>query len=174
MIEFIAREAGLECKAEWDVLNQSEVTGEEPISLQLANVPVKSVIKLMLQQVNTGDQFNPLDTFLDGGVLVFSTRQNLYSRTKEIGIYDVSDFVVNRSVPYAPFDRLSMLMDTITRHVGRPTDWECFGGTVTSIRIFRNKLIVRLSLDDHVRIQKILAAFRKAPGGRPVSLEDGE
>ena len=174
VIDFVARREGFKYRLEGDELKQLEASEDDRVSLQATNIPVKSVLKLLLQQVNTGDQFNPLDMALDGDVLVISTRQRLYEQTAELGIYDISDFVVNNSVPFDPHDRLSMLCSAISRHAGQSPEWVSMGGTVSVIKNFRNKLLINHHLGDHVIIQKILAAFRAKPGGPPVWLEGGD
>ena len=92
VIEFLRNTTGLNFFVNWNALQQVGVEQDAPITLQLSNVPAEKALKLVLQQVSTGDQFNPVSYAIVDGVVTISTQQDLVKST-ETRVYDIRDML---------------------------------------------------------------------------------
>ncbi len=92
VVNLLRRETGSNIVVNWNALANAGVQKQTPISLQLANVPFKKVLSLVLQQA-AGSGGTPLGYSIDQGVITISTRGQLAQQT-DIKLYDISDLLV--------------------------------------------------------------------------------
>ncbi|MCE9589363.1 MAG: hypothetical protein K8S99_02435 [Planctomycetes bacterium] len=92
VIEFLKSATGLNFFVNWNALQQIGVEQDTAVTLQLENVPAKKVLELVLSQVPSTDESNPISYSIIDGIITISTRKDL-TRTTSIRVYDIRDLL---------------------------------------------------------------------------------
>jgi len=166
-------------------LNDVGVTGQEPVTINLTDLPVEMLLRLVLRQ-------HDLDYMLDHGVVIITTPDEV-ERNLDIQVYRVDDLVEGPSARqtatfYGGFDQgdedqggyggfeykqpeggtlkarynVDALIGLITTTV-YPESWENVGGPAT-IEEFRGALVVSQTLRGHRQIEKLLEGLGEVIG----------
>ena len=172
-------------------LNDVEVTGQEPVTMNLMDLPVEMLLRLVLRQLD-------LDYMLEHGVVIITTPEEV-ERNLDIQVYRVDDLVEGPSARqtatfygagaystgetefdqedtedggYPRYERgggtlkarynVEALIGLITTTV-HPESWENVGGPAT-IEEFRGALVVSQTLRGHRQIEKLLEGLREVIG----------
>ena len=78
VVEYLRNTTGASMFVNWNALQQIGIEQDAPITLQLGDsVPADKALKLVLQQVSTGDQSNPMSYAIIDGVVTISTMEDL-------------------------------------------------------------------------------------------------
>ena len=93
VVEFFQSTTGLNIVVNWTALETVGVTGEARVTVEESKMPIERALSRVLQQLQTGDQFNPVASFIDDdGVILISTYQELFTHSLKTRIDDVTDF----------------------------------------------------------------------------------
>jgi hypothetical protein len=117
VIEFLAKTTGVNFYANWSALKGAGVDMDRPITVKLTNVPADKVLRLVPQQA-TADETNPVESNLDDGVVIISTRSDL-NKTRETRVYDIHALLVNG--PELPSPWVPEIIDTFPSTKGGPS-----------------------------------------------------
>ena len=112
VIEFLRGTTGQNFFVNWAALEQAGVEKDAPVTLTLNNVPADRILKLVLQQVSSGD-LDQIDYSIIDGIVNISTVRDL-QRSTEIRNYDIRDLLVQvPNFTEAPaFDLTNVLQNT--------------------------------------------------------------
>lgn len=92
VIQFIAAVTQLNVDTDWQALENAGVDRQAPVSLNLTNVPVETILNRVCEKASpdplTGAAWNVTD-----GVLTISSREQI-NKQKAIVIYDIRDLIV--------------------------------------------------------------------------------
>lgn len=183
-VEWLERTTQATVVVRWKLFDKAGVDRDQPITIQLKNVPLRKIIELVLDQLKRDDPSVRLAAKADDNTLLISTVGDLYREnvTRSYNIQDllisVPDFAGGKAGPptgqpaaeltlIRPQDRgkdpkteekAQRLMEMITTHI-QPESWKINGGKGT-ISFFKGQLIIRNNLLVHQQLG----------GGSPPSL----
>ena len=147
---YLAELHNIEIMLDTRTLNEVGVGNDEPISLAVQNVRLRSVLELMLRPLE-------LTWLVRDEVLLITTRESAESMLVS-HVYEVRDLM--QSAHAADALDPEMLMDLITTAV-EPVSWDDVGGP-GSLSSFSGALIVSQTDAAHDQVQALLTELRRA------------
>ena len=186
VIEYIRTYTGLNVHADWNALQNVGIDQDYPITLQVRNVPVAQVLELVLADVSSAHELNPVSYIVHKGIVKISTDRKLKTSIRTTAVYDIRDLLTSVTVSYRTAPPLGVVdgrdstldeeQDVRTpsltraeavvriigliRQIGRPHEWREYGGDVSSVSVLDGHLIVRTTPQNHLEVQKLLTMFR--------------
>lgn len=156
----------------WEELEKAGVGPNTPITLATDKLSAEQALRLVLQIVSP-NATEPISFDIYEDNVRVSTVNELKSLTPtDIRVYDVRDLLEaarvgrNHQEEFGPDDgepTPAQQIETLVRDtVGRPEDWDAYGGDFSSVREFNGNLIVRTSAKEHQQIKRLLSAMRGA------------
>jgi type II secretory pathway component GspD/PulD (secretin) len=98
VVSFLNAVTQLNFDVDWEKLTEAGINRETQISLELTNVPVRTVLERVLEKVST-DASNGAAYAINDGVVTISTREAI-NKVKTLQVYDLSDLLIE----FAPND----------------------------------------------------------------------
>lgn len=93
VVAFISTVSGLNIDVDWDSLDEIGVSREDPISLNLTNVPLETVLNRVMEKA-TDDPLNKADWAVSDGVVMIASDEALRRNTVLV-IYDIRDLLID-------------------------------------------------------------------------------
>jgi Ca-activated chloride channel family protein len=185
VVEDLRNQTGLNFYVNWTQLENAGIEQDQPVSLQMANVPAAEALELILAEASAGDELNPITYTVHNGIVKISTDNELKRATVTTDAYDISDLLVrvpnfmdapslgmanssstdddddnDDSGPVSRTETVFNILDLI-RQTGQPFEWFEFGGTISSVREMNGKLVIRTTSENHKEITRLLAMLRE-------------
>lgn len=152
--------AGINIVVDTRALEEEGVSTDVRVSIHVAGVSLRSVLKLLLTEHN-------LAVMIDDEVLKVTSKQRAAGRQIVVA-YRVAEFVGQGSDGQADFDELISLITTVVE----PDSWDEVGGNGSvAANLPTSALVIRQTQDVHEQIQQLLSALRnwtKTAGGEAV------
>lgn len=141
--------AGVNIAVDTRALEEEGVSTDAKVSIHVAGVSLRSVLKLLLTEHN-------LAVLIEDEVLKVTSRQRAEGRQIVVA-YRVSEFVDQSPDDQAGFDELISLITTVVE----PDSWQEVGGNGSVAANLPTKaLVIRQTQDVHEQIQQLLSALR--------------
>lgn len=175
----------------WDEMKARGVKENQPITLHLTEVPVRTVLRFVTMHVHDADLTAPLGFSVRPEGVVVSTRKDL-DRTTDTRVYAL-DYLAGRMTaaemlaslkvraadtymgrlhvdPAASDEewdgrraaQIERIVEAIQSLVGRQEHWAVNGGSVSSLRELNSNLIVKTRFEDHTDIEHLLDALNES------------
>lgn len=175
----LSRTTGINFHVSWDALEAAAIERDAEVDLKLNDVPLTTVLDCLLQYLGGGE--TELSYHVKNDVVMVSTKEDL-SRYTVIRIYYVSDMIVpgylNTFVYYpesggcfsprksSSWEYIQLqgagLISRIVQELIDPESWRLSGGTVGTIDIHGDRLIICQTPQAHQQIEILLTALRAA------------
>lgn len=112
IIDFVKAVTQLNVDVDWQSLEAVSIDKETPVTLNLTNVPMRTVLDRVVEKVSP-DSFSGAAWSIDDGVLTIASRE-VINKKKELVIYDIRDLLIEiPNYTNAPqFDLQSVLQST--------------------------------------------------------------
>ena len=179
-LEWLRQLAGTDLRfhVNWPALRDAGATPQTPIRLSIERTTVGAALRAVLQSASADYALNPIDYRIAGGMVLISTRDDLYRSINVRAVYNIRDIIVNLSdygdLPgYRPKDagatppavaagaaRLAAvdhLIQIIFDTVGSHQDWHA-----GSMHEINGDLIVVTTPDNQRQIEALLKDLRKS------------
>ena len=141
--------AGVNIAVDTRALEEEGVSTNARVSIRVAGVSLRSVLKLLLTEHN-------LAILIEDEVLKVTSKQRAEGRQTVVA-YRVAEFVDQGSDGQAGFDELITLITTVVE----PDSWQEAGGKGSvAVNLPTGALVIRQSQDVHEQIQQLLSALR--------------
>ena len=141
--------AGVNIAVDTRALEEEGVSTDARVSIHVAGVSLRSVLKLLLTEHNLAIQ-------IEDEVLKVTSKQRAGGRQTVVA-YRVGEFVDQSSDDQAGFDELITLITTVVE----PDSWQEVGGNGSvAANLPTGALVVRQTQDVHEQIQQLLSALR--------------
>ncbi len=102
IIGFLSQVTNLNVDVDWQSLETAGIDREAPITLNLTNVPVKTVLDRVVEKASGGDPINGAAWSINDGVLTIASRE-VINKNKVLVIYDIRDLLIEiPDYPNAP------------------------------------------------------------------------
>jgi hypothetical protein len=187
-VEFLRNKSGVNVTAKWRELESAGIDRNTPITLRVANLPLKRVLELVCDEAGGGSTV-VMDTREHDGAVVISTRDD-NARYAVVRLYDVQDLIRThydsrvqlgwRPPPTAnsggsgggssgfgsgyPQEPHVEAVETLTRMITEyvaPYMWRDNGGTIGNIREINGRLLITATPQMHEEIGALLELIRK-------------
>lgn len=147
VVDFLRDEYEIEIQIDSNALDDIGIGTNESINVNLRNVPLRSALRLMLQQLE-------LTSIIADEVLLITTQEEAESRLT-VAVYPVSDLLTGKK-------ELAELIDVLSSTVASET-WAVNGGGEAEIRsLSSGLLVVGQTQAVHEELANVLTAIRKA------------
>lgn len=179
-IEWTRELAGKEVSfyVNWPALRNAGATPATPIELRIQRATLGQALRAVLQTASTNYAMNPIDYRIVGGMVLISTRADIYRSVNVRAVYNVRDIIVNladyEDLPgYRPPDAedappaataggstsaaVDQLIQIILDTIGIPEDW-----AAGSIHEMDGDLIVTTTSENQRQIEALLKDLRKS------------
>jgi len=141
--------AGINIAVDTRALEEEGVSTDARVSIHVAGVSLRSVLKLLLSEHN-------LAVLIEDEVLKVTSKQRAAGRQTVVA-YRVAEFVGQGADGQADFDELISLITTVVE----PDSWQEVGGNGSvAANLPTSALVVRQTQDVHEQIQQLLSALR--------------
>lgn len=141
--------AGINIVVDTRALEEEGVSTDARVSIHVAGVSLRSVLKLLLTEHN-------LAVMIEDEVLKVTSKQRAEGRQIVVA-YRVAEFVDQSSDGQAEFDELISLITTVVE----PDSWQEVGGNGSvAANLPTSALVIRQTQDVHEQIQQLLSALR--------------
>jgi hypothetical protein len=157
----VSHEAGIQVQLDDKALREANVAVDAPLTLRVSNVPIRSVLNMVLQQFD-------LKWVIANDMLTITTK-DVADDTTEVRVYPVRDLVVfgNGFVDYDSL--IDLLQNTI-----KPDSWTATGGPGAAEKFPRNySLVISQTREVHEQIDLLLTQLRRAGDRYGVSPQPG-
>ena len=162
----------------WPALRNAGALPSTPVQLRIQRATVGQALRAVLQVVSADYHQNPIDYRIVGGMVLISTRADIYRSVNLRGVYNVRDIIVDlaeyEDLPgYHPPDAdktlaataggagspasMDQLIQIIVDTVGTVEDWDA-----GSIHEMDGDLIVTTTPENHRQIEALLKDLRKS------------
>jgi type II secretory pathway component GspD/PulD (secretin) len=102
IVGFLSQVTNLNVDVDWQSLETAGIDREAPITLNLTNVPVKTVLDRVIEKVSGSDPLNGAAWSINDGVLTIASRE-VINKNKVLVIYDIRDLLIEvPDYPNAP------------------------------------------------------------------------
>jgi len=180
-IEWLRQATGsdLRVQVNWAALRGAGASPITPIILTIERTTLAQALCAVLREVSADYEKDPIDYRIHEGLVLISTRRDLYATTNRTRIYNVRDVLVGladyEDIPgYKPDSAnadnraasaagaahqavVTHLIKIITETVGRPEDW-----TAGRIHEINGDLIITTTPQNHRQIKALLKDLRKS------------
>jgi len=166
VIEGLREELGVNIHVQWQLLDDAGVERDRPVTIQLREVSVERLLRLVLEEVAQSDL--RLMWEVDGGVLVIASSE-YFGQKMVTRIYDVRDLLraiddwqdrENRENRGEPADELLYALDEMVE----PNMWVQNGG-LSTVRVLNGFLLVRTPEYIQRQVEEFLWMLRDAGVG---------
>jgi hypothetical protein len=141
--------AGVNIAVDTRALEEEGVSTDARVSIHVAGVSLRSVLKLLLTEHN-------LAVLIEDEVLKVTSKQRAEGR-QTVVMYRVAEFVDQSPDGQAGFDELITLITTVVE----PDSWQEVGGNGSvAANLPTGALVIRQTQDVHEQIQQLLSALR--------------
>jgi len=148
-IRLLHETAGVNIAVDTRALEEEGVSTNARVSIHVAGVSLRSVLKLLLTEHN-------LAILIEDEVLKVTSKQRAEGRQTVVA-YRVAEFVDQSSDGQAGFDDLITLITTVVE----PDSWQEAGGNGSvAANLPTGALVIRQTQDVHEQIQQLLSALR--------------
>lgn len=162
----------------WPALREAGATADTAVYLRIGRTTTGEALRAVLQGVSTNYALNPIDYRVTGGMVLISTRADIYRTVNVHAIYNIRDIIVSltdyRDLPgYRPPDAkgtpaaapadtghaaaVDQVIEVIRDSVGTYLDWEA-----GSIHEINGDLIVVTTPENQRQIKSLLKDLRKS------------
>lgn len=172
----LSKTTGINFHVSWDALEAAAIERDAEVDLKLNDVPLTTVLDCLLQYLGGGE--TELSYHVKNDVVMVSTKEDL-SRYTVIRIYDVSDMIVpgylNTFVYYpesggcfsprksSSWEYIQLqgagMISRIVQELIDPESWRLSGGTVGTIDVHGDRLIICQTPEAHQQIEILLTAL---------------
>lgn len=149
VVEWLSDMIDINMHVMWDTLGIKGAPRGHPVSLNLRDRSAAAALRLTLDDLTRGA---PWGFEIDDGILVIAGAEFLYRRLF-VHVYEVADLTRARIEPEA---LTQLLADTVD-----PDSW-VQGGGLGTLRIFRDRLVVRNNVRVQREVARVLGLFRNA------------
>jgi len=151
VLQTLRERTQLNISINWAVLQSIGINRDTPITLALSNTTLRKTFDAILAQA---DDQNDIAYIIDQGTVTISSRRDLQSaKYQEVHVYDIRLLLGNGPGYYG--DRVRNLVDTIQATIA-PETWANKGGTFSTIRVVRDRLIIRQVRENHLALVQLL------------------
>ena len=153
VVDFLKAEYHIEIQLDNAALDDLGLSPDEPIIVNLRNIPLGSALRILLRQLE-------LTYIVENDVLLITSEDEALTKL-QVAVYPVGDITADPTNPKVPHDYDSLL-DCIISTVASDS-WVENGGPEGEIRPLQPGLLVINQTEKvHEQIQKLLTALRQA------------
>jgi hypothetical protein len=154
-LESLAKDAHLDMVVNWDALAKEEVKPDAPVSMDLAQMPARKVLKNILDQVG---QNGMLPRFLvhENRVIVSSAEDLSSTKYQAVIVYDLRPVFADLEYDSSQANEIATNIIDSMKSVVDEDSWKDNGGAVGSARILAGQLIINQTLETHDKIAEFL------------------
>jgi len=176
VLQYISNVAGVNIHVKWGTLNAAGVDRNSEVNIRLIDVPVEKALRVILEDVAG---VNPLDFYVDEGVITISTQSDL-AQNMQTRVYDIRDLLIHvpdfeasqldlaakteeaqlpERAEEEEIDREEIINDLIDRIMEIVDERSWDEGSITE---YRGQLIVKQTKENHLKILELLKMLREA------------
>jgi general secretion pathway protein D len=93
IVGFLSQVTNLNIDVDWQSLEQVGINADDPVTLNLTNVPVKTVLDRVIEKVGSSDPTSGAAWSITDGVLTIASRE-VINKNKVLVIYDIRDLLI--------------------------------------------------------------------------------